>query len=196
MCNKITSIALEPSQPLSGPTDLNLTGNRINSDGATALASSFRYMPHLEYLNITENLVGFEDFEPLFRELHHLQKLRQLSCKRFPRVRASGRENLREKSPSKLTKLTRRLTAVFQHSRKSPPPEKPPPPPPGSPPPPVGPPPQTLLQACVEGLKQKGIWRDGFYTYGVGRGALLTQHIQEIARVGAVYPNNMNKSSE
>ena len=160
--NKIKSIAVEPSHSLTGPTVLYLNYNEIDSDGAAALASSFRYMPQLENLDISENPIGPEGLEALFRKLHHLSKLRRLSKPPFPK----------ENSPTKLTKLTGKLTAVFQGRRE-------------------GPPPQTLVQACIEGMKQKGIWSDFFYLCGVNDGALLAEHIQEIVRVASMHSSNL-----
>ena len=154
--NKIKCIALQPSQSLSGPTYLNLNNNEIDSDGAAALASSFRYMPQMEKLDISENPIGPEGLEALFRKLHHLPKLSVFFQPAFPV----------DNSPTKLTKLTGKLTAVLQHRRGSPSC-------------------QTLIQACIESLKQKGIWRNSFYCKGV----LVARHIQEIVRVVAMYPS-------
>ena len=173
--NKITSIALEPSQSLS-LTYLGLCSNKINCEGAVALASSFRYMPRLKSLDISENPIGPQGLEAIFRKLHHLSKLNLLSHPRFPMPRFP-----REKESSKMTKLTGKLKAVFQHRREGPP-SNPPTPPPSAPQ-------QTLIQACIEGMKEKGIWRDTFYCFGIQMGALHAEHIQEIVRVAATFPS-------
>ena len=157
--NSITSIAIEPSKSLS-LTYLRLRSNEISSEGAVTLASSFKYMSRLKSLDIAENPIGPEGLEALFRKLHYLSELEVLSHPTFPW----------EHEPSKLAKLTGKLKAVFQRRRESPPE-------------------QTLVQACIEGMKQKGIWSNCFYLFGIQDGALHSEHIQEIVRVAATFPS-------
>ena len=159
--NKIMAIDLKPSQSLS-LTYLGLCSNEISSEGAAALASSFRCMPRLQSLNISENPIGPEGLEALFRKLHYLSELELLSHPTFPW----------EHEPSKLAKLTGKLKAAFQRRRENPPQ-------------------QTLVQACIEGMKQKGIWSNCFYLFGIQDGALHTEHIQEIVRIAATFPSKL-----
>ena len=82
---------------------LNLSANRLLSNGAEALAATFQNMPNLKTLNLSHNLIGQDGARALARGLPQLKQLLELNlC--FNELRGGGAETLAATFPY-LTKL-------------------------------------------------------------------------------------------
>ena len=179
---------------------VDLRGNSIGSHGATSLFQSFQHTPHLThiylmgnniehislgssyqslpnltFLNLSHNEINSDGAIILSSSFQYMPQVKEMYINDNP-IGSEGLEaifrnihhllnlNYTTIPPLPREKWSAKIASVFQASGENHH--------------------QTLVQACIERLKQKGMWRDNFYNKCTRFGPL---HNQEIVRAAAIH---------